>query len=176
MQSQKTSEPIRVLFLAAEAEPFIKVGGLGDVGGALPAALNRVSMENPEIALDIRLVLPFHPTIQAEKHHIQWLFSFEVPTSKGSITAQAHTTTIDGLVVYLIASRHFNDELAVYSMDTSLDAEKYIFFSLAAIELARKLDWRPDILHANDWHTAASIYYLSLHQLKIHSSRIRALS
>lgn len=166
MQSQKTSEPIRILFLAAEAEPFIKVGGLGDVGGALPAALNRVSVENPDIALDIRLVLPFHPTIQAEKHHIQWLFSFEVPTSKGSITAQAHTTTIDGLVVYFIASRHFNDELAVYSMDTSLDAEKYIFFSLAAIELARKLDWRPDILHANDWHTAASIYYLSLHQPK----------
>jgi starch synthase len=39
-----------------------------------------------------------------------------------------------------------------------LDREKYTFFSLAALELARWMDWQPDILHANDWHTALAIY------------------
>jgi starch synthase len=58
------SQTINVLFLAAEAEPFVKVGGLGDVAGTLPRALR--SLSNDEIKLDIRLVLPMHSVIQSE--------------------------------------------------------------------------------------------------------------
>ncbi|MDP1601833.1 MAG: glycogen/starch synthase, partial [Legionella sp.] len=49
-------------------------------------------------------------------------------------------------------------EGSVYSLDATLDAEKYTFFSLAALELARQVNWLPDVVHANDWHTAASLY------------------
>jgi starch synthase len=55
---------INVLFLAAEADPFVKVGGLGDVAGSLPRALRALS--NDDVKLDVRLVLPYHPAVKAE--------------------------------------------------------------------------------------------------------------
>src|SRR6266542_1758392 len=56
-------QTINVLFLAAEAEPFVKVGGLGDVAGTLPRALRALS--NDEIKVDVRLVLPQHTVIRS---------------------------------------------------------------------------------------------------------------
>jgi len=50
----------------------------------------------------------------------------------------------------------------VYSNDLAFDGLKYVFFSLAALELVRQLDWQPDIVHANDWHTAAAVYSIAL--------------
>ncbi|MDQ2693263.1 MAG: glycogen/starch synthase, partial [Chloroflexota bacterium] len=56
-------QTINILFLAAEAEPFVKVGGLGDVAGTLPRALRALS--NDDLKVDIRLVLPLHPVIRS---------------------------------------------------------------------------------------------------------------
>ena len=47
---------------------------------------------------------------------------------------------------------------SVYSSNAAVDAEKYAFFSLAALELPRALNWNVDILHAHDWHTALAVY------------------
>ena len=52
----------------------------------------------------------------------------------------------------------FSQTLKVYETDAAVDGEKFVFFTLAALELARRLDWRPDIVHANDWHTAIAPY------------------
>jgi starch synthase len=49
---------IKILFIAAEAEPFVKVGGLGDVAGSLPVALKQLAPQ-----LDIRLAIPFYDSI-----------------------------------------------------------------------------------------------------------------
>ena len=59
---------IKVLFLAAEAEPFVKVGGLGDVTGSLPSALQALTASSPGDLpdIDIRLVIPFHGNIQRD--------------------------------------------------------------------------------------------------------------
>ena len=57
-------QTINVLFLAADAEPCVQVGGLGDVAGTLPRELRAISGE--EIKIDIRLVLPLHPVIKTE--------------------------------------------------------------------------------------------------------------
>ena len=64
---------INVLFLAAEAEPFIKVGGLGDVAGSLPRALRALS--NDDLKLDVRLVLPYHPAVKADNLKPVGMFS-----------------------------------------------------------------------------------------------------
>ena len=45
-------------------------------------------------------------------------------------------------------------------MDPAQDREKFMFFSMAALEMTRHLNWRPDIIHANDWHTALALYAL----------------
>ena len=55
------TKSIRVLFLAAEAEPFIKVGGLADVAGSLPLALRALPVQSEDACqLDVRLMLPLH--------------------------------------------------------------------------------------------------------------------
>ncbi len=61
------AENLNVLFMAAEAEPFIKVGGLGDVAGSLPRFLRNLSPEITEgTTIDIRLVLPMHPILKSD--------------------------------------------------------------------------------------------------------------
>ena len=61
------SQTINILFLASEAEPFVKVGGLGDVAGTLPRALRALSTEmTGGVKLDVRLVLPMHSVIREE--------------------------------------------------------------------------------------------------------------
>ncbi|MDD5370299.1 MAG: glycogen/starch synthase [Anaerolineaceae bacterium] len=154
---------LRILFIVAEADPFIKVGGLGDVGGSLPRALrNLAADETGGFRLDVRLVIPFYGAIDQNTYSLRPGVSFPVFTAEGSIQATAYTTELDGLPVYLIAGPPIQRSSAVYSLDTHQDSAKFTFFSLAALELARQLDWKPDILHANDWHTALSIYALSL--------------
>ena len=147
-------QTINVLFLAAEAEPFVKVGGLGDVAGSLPRALRGLSDE--ELKVDVRLVLPLHAVIRAEG--LKPLGMFGLPRGGSEVQVEAFETILNGLPVYLISGEPVRAGGSVYSFDAKLDAEKYSFFSLAALELPRLVNWFPQIIHANDWHTSLSIY------------------
>ena len=76
MSGQKT---INVLFIASEAAPLVKVGGLGDVSGSLPLALRKLSSsKNYGKKLDVRLVIPFHSIITRSFENIQLIASFSV--------------------------------------------------------------------------------------------------
>ena len=154
-------ETLNILFLAAEADPFIKVGGLGDVAGSLPQYLRGLP---PEVTngtvVDIRLVLPMHPIIKAESYGLRPLSIFPLSLKTGDIPVQVFETTLNGLPVYFLNGEPIASSGSVYSSDASLDGGKYSFFSLAALELTRQLDWRPTIVHANDWHTALACYAL----------------
>jgi starch synthase len=155
---------INILFIASEADPFVKVGGLADVAGSLPRALqsiNRMTSES-DLKIDIRLVIPFHPQIQQEQYSPQLVAEFPIWNKDGEILARAFFLEDDGLLVYLIGGEPIDQETGVYSANLEADGYKYVFFSLACLELARHLKWRPDILHANDWHTAAAVYSLGL--------------
>jgi starch synthase len=157
------SKTLRILFVASEADPIIKVGGLGDVTGTLPRTLRTLApAEALGYQLDVRLAIPFHPAIVGRIPEPERVASFDVPHPGGAIAAEAYLTHVDDLPVYLISGAPVSDDAPVYSLDTRKDGEKYIFFSLAVLELARVLDWQPDILHANDWHTAISVRALQL--------------
>lgn len=145
---------INILFLAAEADPFIKVGGLGDVAGVLPRELR--ALTNDEIKLDVRLVLPYHPAVKAE--NLRPLELYSIPRGQSEIEVEAFETSLDGMPVYFIGGDPIRSSGSVYSLDAKLDAEKYAFFSMAAMELPRHINWEPDVVHANDWHTALSLY------------------
>ncbi|HEY9152214.1 MAG TPA: glycogen synthase [Anaerolineales bacterium] len=152
-------ENLNVLFLAAEAEPFIKVGGLGDVAGALPKSLHDLPAEVTNgTALDIRLVLPLHSAIKSEG--LRPLMIFPLSYQGGDLQVQILESSLGGMTVYFISGEPITKSGSVYSADSKLDAEKYTFFSLAALELTRQLDWKPNIVHANDWHTALACYAL----------------
>jgi starch synthase len=155
---------MNVLFVASEAAPFVKVGGLADVAGSLPLALKRIESVSPryQADLDIRLVIPYHPIIQKASLGLQQIADFSIQTQTDNIQVQAYTFEFKGLPVYLIGAAPIDNETAVYSADLEADGYKYVFFSIAALELARNLDWKFNILHANDWHTAAAVYALAL--------------
>ena len=150
---------LRVLFLAAEADPFIKIGGLGDVAGSLPPALRALS--TPDLEVDVRVVIPFYQAIQRQDYPFRPAASFSITHANGTLRADVYQVESDGVPVYLINGDPISAEAPVYTSDTAVDGFKFTFFSLAALELARQLDWAPDILHANDWHTAPAVYALA---------------
>ena len=147
-------QTINVLFLAAEAEPFVKVGGLGDVAGTLPRALRALS--NDEMKIDVRLVLPHHMVIRSDTFRPVGIYS--VPRRGGEVQVEAYEGILDGMPVYFLNGAPIRSSGSVYSSNNKLDGEKYTFFSLAALELPRQLNWEPNIIHVNDWHTALAAY------------------
>jgi starch synthase len=152
---------IKVLFLASEADPLIKIGGLGDVAGSLPPALARLSAEKSGgTTIDVRTVIPFHAAIRNKKPEAEFLFDFTVPAVDGPLLAQAYRSEANGVTIYLIAGEPFGLDAPVYSPDAAVGGQAYIFFSMAVLEFVKRLGWKPDILHANDWHTAISVYAL----------------
>lgn len=156
-------EVLHVLFMASEAAPLVKVGGLGDVAGSLPLALR--DLQPPARTgpmLDVRLVLPFHDAIKSRITRPQQVADFKLAIPGAELPVQVYLTHIANLPVYLIDGDPIAPDSRVYSVDSQADGEKYLFFSLAALEMTLHLNWRPDLIHANDWHTAAALYALSL--------------
>ncbi len=153
---------LNILFLAAEAEPFVKVGGLADVAGSLPLALRNLTSETSQgVTLDVRLVLPLHRAIRPVSVCLRPKMEFSLYRKGGSVQARVFEMSMAGMPTYFIDGEPISNAASVYSLDPARDREKYTFFSLAALEMSRRMDWRPDILHANDWHTALALYAMS---------------
>jgi starch synthase len=87
-------QTINVLFLAAEADPYVKVGGLGDVAGALPRALRALSTD--DLKVDVRLVLPMHSAVRAEARP---LAVFALPRGNSEVQVEVSETTLNGMPV-----------------------------------------------------------------------------
>lgn len=155
-----------VLFIAAEADPFIKIGGLGDVAGSLPLTLKRLYPD-----LDIRLAIPFYDAIQQKHLPVSEVARYSIPSTDGDIPVTVYETHLEQLTVYLIDGEPITINKPVYGTNFEMDAEKFVFFSLACLYLPRNINWTMDILHANDWHTAISIHQLA-HEKKVRSEFI----
>jgi starch synthase len=150
---------IRTLFLIAEADPFAKVGGLGEVGGALPLALR-------SLGVDVRLALPYHGAIRQEEQPLHSLVHFMIPYSGGETEVEILELEHQGLPIYFIAGPIIWPDMPVYTRDTHADGLKFTFYSMAALELCHWIDWQPNILHANDWHAAPAVYALQFMRKK----------
>lgn len=139
---------MKVLFLAAEATPWIKVGGLGDVAGALPQALRRRGM-------DVKLMLPRYGSIDPGKWRLEKaLDNFAVPMDWHMEDSQLWKAP-DEDAYFIENNRFFGSRGQAYG--ESDDAERFIYFARSALEACRHLDWQPDIIHAHDWHSAAAV-------------------
>jgi starch synthase len=141
---------MNILFAAAEAVPFAKVGGMADVVGSLPGALRR-------LGADARVILPYYGFLDSERYHITPLFSFSLPRQTGSADVKVFTTVYQDVPYYFVQSwPFFGEEQAVYS-EWKWDVPRFIFFAQAALavawELRQRSGWFPDVFHVNDWHT-----------------------
>lgn len=137
---------MKVLFVSAEAAPFFKSGGLGDVAGSLPKELIKQGV-------DIRVALPFHTFLAEEyKAQLEDVVQFTVNVGWRQQFCGIKKLVKDGVTYYFIDNLQYFDRQSVYGYDD--DGERYSFFSMAVIEMLEKIDFIPDIIHANDWHTA----------------------
>jgi starch synthase len=121
------------------------------------------------------LVLPFHSTIRAEAITLHPVVEYSIYRRRGNIPVQVFETIFNGMPVYFINGPLFSSAGSVYSADQAKDQEKFTYFSLAALELVRHLDWQPDIIHANDWHTSLALYALRSRHSDALPAKIRTL-
>lgn len=151
-------KPLSILFTASEADPFVKVGGLADVAGSLPAAIKRhAPLKSTDSEIDIRLAIPYHASIHVPPSELERIISYKIQYKDTNIPVEVFHTTSDKLPVYLISSEWIRNSDRVYDPDLNHSAKKYMLFSSAVALLPKMLGWKVDILHANDWHTALSI-------------------
>lgn len=137
---------MRTLFVAAECAPFFKTGGLGDVAGALPKALE-------EKGTEIKVVLPYFTKIADQyKEQIQDLFSYEVNVGWRKQYCGVKYLSLKGIDYYFLDNLYYFDRPDLYGYYD--DGERFAFFQLAVIELMEKINFIPDVMHLNDYHTA----------------------
>src|SRR6266436_7207359 len=138
--------PLRVLILAAEIVPFVKVGGLADVVGALPKALQALGH-------DVRLAMPRYRQVDPQRFNLSTaLDAVDVNMSSFREKATVRQGSIgNGIPVYMIDAPRYFDRENIYGYTD--DGERFILFCRAALEAMRTLDWAPDIIHCNDWQT-----------------------
>lgn len=138
---------MKVLFASAEAAPFFKTGGLGDVAYALPKQIAR----HQEI--DIRVVLPFYAQMpQKFKDQVTDLVHFRFQLGNKNVYCGIKTLKLDGVTYYFIDNLAYFDRPGLYGEWD--DGERFGYFSTAVIEMLEVIEWIPDIIHNNDWQTA----------------------
>jgi len=159
------NKTIRVLFATSEAEPFYKVGGLGDYSGSLPNTLANLSLKDVR-KIDIRVVLPLHDPSTIDAFSLSEEFSISFDSRSGKVTGTIYSALFKEITYYFI--RQTNPEnlsTEVYDSNQYTNAFKFAFFSIACIKMLSYLDWQPDILHANDWHSALIIHQMDYLQI-----------
>lgn len=135
----------KVLIAGAECAPFAKTGGLADVIGTLPKYLL-------PLGLDVRVILPFHKVIK-EKYadKVEHLTDFTVHLGWRNQYAGIERMVWEGVTFYFIDSEfYFGDKIYRYGEG---EGEQYCFFTRALLEALERIDFIPDVIHCNDWHT-----------------------
>ena len=126
---------MKILYLSSEVAPFAKTGGLADVAGSLPAALKKKGV-------DIRVGLPKYQSVKLP----------------GNETVQ------NGVTVYFVENKTYFDRPALYgdkNGDYLDNLERFRFFCEAILDRAQAENFRPDIIHCNDWQTALIPVFLA---------------
>ena len=140
---------MRVLQISSEATPFAKTGGLADVVGALPDSLGREGC-------DCTLVVPAYREVFEKNLPIKKTdMKFSVPVGKRNLEVTVYSCTLPDQKhnVFLIGNTHCFDRDTLYggTEDYADNAERFIFFSRASLELAARLPYAFDIIHCHDW-------------------------
>lgn len=164
-QINKSSPNMNILFLTAELAPIAKVGGLGDVAGALPKELKK-------LGVNIKICLPFYGFIDTKKYKVKKLKSgIKIPFGNKEEAISLWSTKLPKTTIEVILIKHkfFNPKKIYvggritkgnkYSRG-QIDTERFSFFTRASLRATRELNFQPNVIHAQDWHTALTGDYL----------------
>ena len=147
---------MKVLYVASEALPFAASGGLADVAGSLPQALRRRKVA-------ARVVMPLYGTISEEmRASMKFITSIMVPVSWRRQYCGIFEAKAGGVIYYLIDNEYYFKRKTLYGHYD--DGERFAFFSRAVLEILPYIDFKPDIIHCNDWQSAlVPVYYTTIY-------------
>lgn len=134
---------LKILYVTAEISPYASAGGLGEVGRSFPQALANAG------EIEIRRVMPRYKCISQK---LKYLADFPVPMDRGYETCVLKTDPeCKDIITYFIENdRYFyRDNIYAYGDD----GFRFFFFCKAVIEMLKRIPFKPDIIHTNDWHT-----------------------
>ncbi len=143
---------MKILYAAAESSPFMKTGGLADVAGSLPLSLKSQGH-------DIRVVMPLYSKIKDEyKKDMEYLGNFFIDIGWRHKYVGVFSYIIEDVIYYFIDNTDYFHRDNIYG--EADDGERFIFFTKAAAQMLKFLDFKPDIVHSNDWHTGLLSLYI----------------
>lgn len=136
-------QKIKILYIAAEITPYANAGGLGEVGRSLPQALLE------EGGIEVRRVMPLYKNINRE---MKYITDFPVPMDQSFETCIIKTLVDKtDIPTYFVQNDRYFCRDNIYGYDD--DGFRFFFFCRAAVEMLKRIAYKPDIVHINDWHT-----------------------
>lgn len=156
-------DKLNIAFVASEVDPFAKSGGLADVAGALPKALHALGH-------NIFVLMPRYYIIDKERYNLS--LALELLVVPMGYAQEEYCAVYKGVLpdsdvpIYFLEHEKFFGRKGLYDDGSSAyldNNERFIFLSRALFELCKALNFRPDIIHANDWHSAAATTLLKAH-------------
>ncbi len=158
---------MNILFVAAEVTPVIKVGGLGDVVGALPKALR-------ELGHDARVIIPYYTSLRKQLRPKNW-FAVSGQWAGKRVAARVGQAQLPDSTVPLWLvdvpdqPELFSEVYATQRTQAELAKElrRFITFSSVAAGVAVRSAWRADVVHAHDWHSASTILWLGMSRQRL---------
>ncbi len=143
---------MNILYAASEAQPYIASGGLADVAGALPKAITQKGN-------DCRVVMPLYKKIRSDlRASMTYLTNITVDVAWRKQYCGIFTSICNGVTYYFIDNEYYFGRDGLYGFYD--DCERFVFFSRAVLEMLKCIDFKPDVINANDWQTALiPVYY-----------------
>jgi len=148
---------LNILFASSEVTPFAKTGGLADVSASLPEAMASLGHQ-------VRVVMPLYRSVIEGNFNLKEAGAVEIPLGDSVFQEKVFSREEKpNLLIYFIKHDEFFDRSSLYGTtegDYPDNAERFIFFSRGILHLAKMIDFKPDIIHCNDWQTGLVPVYL----------------
>ena len=150
-------KPLKVLIVSSEVAPFAKTGGLADVAGSLPLALK-------SSGCNVKVFTPFYRETKNGSFNIEVLGKdIKAELAENNFVFSLYKSRREGVDFYFVEKSKFFDRDFLYgapSGDYPDNALRFAFFANAVLSSAIKINFKPDIIHCNDWQTALIPFYL----------------
>jgi starch synthase len=150
-----SKKKLKAAHITAEVSPYSKIGGLGDVGYALPKALSRLGHE-------VIIITPYYGRVRKmnlEKETLDFQQSIDIDGVQYRVNYRKHFSP-DGIPIYFIVNDELFGSQKIYDAYDEDEAVRWLFFNRAAIELLRAIDFRAEIIHTHDWTAGLVPNYL----------------
>lgn len=144
----------KILFVASEAVPFIKTGGLADVVGSLPKYIDKEDC-------DVRVIIPKYASMKpAMKEKLTDVTNFSIEYNWQNKYVGIQEAEVDGVHYYFIDNEDYFGGAGVYTSDARYEVERYAFFCQAVLSSLPVIGFQPEVIHCHDWQTGLIPVYL----------------